>query len=316
MIVSLRQISATAAVLLTAVAAFAAPRAEHVFIVSFDGGKPAVIDKSAMPTLKGMVKEGAHTWTAQTIFPSITLPSHTSMLTGVDIKKHNITWNNWVPGAGLVKVPTVFSEAKKAGASTAMFVGKEKFKHLNLPGTVDEFSYATAKQAEITKDDGSNAGKKDGKTKMTKEGTVLANVVASEAAAYIIAKKPQLCFVHFADPDNAGHKYGWGTPQQIEAFANSDAALAVLKSAIEKAGIAGSSVVIMSADHGGHDKTHGSNSPEDMNIPWIAWGKGVKKNFTITAPVKTYDTAATALWLLDRPIPADFDGKPVTSAFE
>ena len=42
----------------------------------------------------------------------------------------------------------------------------------------------------------------------------------------------------------------------------------------------------------------------------------MKKNFTITVPVTTYDTAATALWLLDVPVPAEFDGKPVTSAFE
>ena len=75
-------------------------------------------------------------------------------------------------------------------------------------------------------------------------------------------------------------------------------------------------MVIVTADHGGHDKTHGLDIPDDMHIPWIAWGKGVKKNFTITAPVTTFDSAATALWLLDVPLPATFDGKPVTSAFE
>ena len=75
-------------------------------------------------------------------------------------------------------------------------------------------------------------------------------------------------------------------------------------------------MIIVTADHGGHLKTHGDNIPDDMIIPWVAWGKGVKKNFTITEPVTTYDTAATALWLLDLPIPAEFDGKPVISAFE
>jgi hypothetical protein len=53
-----------------------------------------------------------------------------------------------------------------------------------------------------------------------------------------------------------------------------------------------------------------------MLIPWIAWGKGVKKHYEITAPVVTYDTAATALWLLDLPRYDVLDGKPVTSAFE
>jgi arylsulfatase A-like enzyme len=71
----------------------------------------------------------------------------------------------------------------------------------------------------------------------------------------------------------------------------------------------------LTADHGGHDRTHGSKSPEDMTIPWIVSGKGVKAGFVITAPVTTYDTSATALWLLDVPIPGDWDGKPVTTAF-
>jgi hypothetical protein len=42
----------------------------------------------------------------------------------------------------------------------------------------------------------------------------------------------------------------------------------------------------------------------------------VKKNFEIADPVVTYDTAATALWLLDLPRANNLDGKPVTSAFE
>lgn len=320
MIPSLRALFASAAFVFGPLLAFAAPRAEHVFIISIDGGKPSVIAQSVMPTLQGMVAAGAHTWTAQTVFPSVTLPSHVSMLTGVGPEKHMVSWNNWLPGAGFVKVPTVFSEAKKHGATTAMFVGKEKFKHLNIPGTVDVFSYATAKQSETVKEEEGPApakadGKKGGKKKTTKEGTVMANIVADEAAAYIVAQKPQLCFLHFADPDGAGHRYGWGTPEQIEAFARTDAALTVVKAAIENAGIADSSVVIISADHGGHDKTHGSNSPEDMNIPWIVWGKDVRSGFTLSAPVSTCDTAATVLWLLDCPVPASFEGKPVTSAF-
>jgi hypothetical protein len=74
-------------------------------------------------------------------------------------------------------------------------------------------------------------------------------------------------------------------------------------------------VLIITADHGGHKKTHGSKSPDDMIIPWIAWGRDVRRDFAITAPVDTCDTAATALWLLDVPVPAWYDGAPVTNAY-
>jgi predicted AlkP superfamily pyrophosphatase or phosphodiesterase len=308
MIVSMRRFVLVAALCIVALSAGAAPRAQHVFIISMDGGKPAAIEQSQMPVLQRLVAEGAHTWTATTIYPSITLPSHTSMLTGVGPDKHHILWNGWVPSRGPVTVPTVFSEAKQAGFSTAMFVGKEKFRHLVLTNTVDQFTYGRAVAIDVVKSEGGGAEEKH-------EGTVLADKVAAQAAAYIVQHKPNLCFIHFADPDSVGHKFGWNSPQQLEAFAKTDAALGVVMKAIDQAGIAGETVVIVSADHGGHGRTHGSKNPEDMQIPWVAWGKGVKRGFTITEPVNTCDTAATALWLLNVACPPTLDGKPVTSAF-
>jgi predicted AlkP superfamily pyrophosphatase or phosphodiesterase len=287
--------------------AFAAPRAEHVFIISIDGGKPAVIAESEAPTLKKIAAEGAVTWQASTIFPSITLPSHTSMLTGVGPDKHQILWNSYTPIKGLVKVPTVFSLLKAADpkAVDGMFVGKIKFRHLWLKDSVDVFDFGGPQS------DAPVAG-----TPEIEKDKKPSQLVAKQAAAWIKETKPRLTFIHFPDVDTAGHKDGWGSPEQKEAIKVTDQALWQVWQAIKDAGIAESSVMLISADHGGHDKTHGLNIPDDMIIPWVAWGKGVKKNFTITAPVTTYDTAATALWLLDVPVPAEFDGKPVTSAFE
>ena len=88
-------------------------RAQHVIVISFDGGKPAVIAESEMPVLKRLAAEGAHTWVANTIFPPKTLPSHTSMTTGVGPDKHQILWNDWMPIRGFVKVPTMFSLATR-----------------------------------------------------------------------------------------------------------------------------------------------------------------------------------------------------------
>lgn len=286
----------------------AVPRANHVFIVSIDGGKPEVIRQSEMPVLKRLASEGAWTWAAQTIFPSVTLPSHTSMLTGVGPDKHQILWNTWKPKAGVVRVPTIFALATQQGFSTAMFVGKEKFRHLLQPGTVDRFDFDRADSSEVTT-------KVVGDANTVTSETVPARTVANRAAAYIIRQKPGLCFIHFTDPDDVGHKYGWGSPRQKKALADVDVALGDVLAGIEAAGLRQDTVLIITADHGGHGKTHGSKRPDDMTIPWIAWGKDVKPNFEITSTLTTYDTAATALWLLDISCPDSFDGKPVTSAF-
>jgi len=281
-----------------ALTARAIPRADHVFIISFDQGNPDLIQRSDMPTFHRMAAEGAHDWSAYTIVPSLTLPSHTSMLTGVGPQVHQVLWNDYQTNKGLVKVPTIFSLAKQRGLVTAMFVGKEKFEHLVLPGSLDAFEWPQPA------DD--------------------ARAVAKIFAEKVGTLKPNLCFIHFRDPDTAGHKYGGASPEKVRALADCDAALKTIQDAIAAAGLT-NSVIILTADHGSHDfkdkdgitrGTHGSAETDDVKIPWIAWGRGVKKDFTITAPVVQYDTAATALWLLDVPLPENFWGRPVTSAFE
>lgn len=282
-------------------------KVDHVFIVSFDQGSPDVIEMADMPFLKRLAAEGARTWEAYTIVPRITLPSHVSMLTGVGIQKHQILWNEFDPEKGSLKVPTIFSLAKKQGLITAMVAAKTKFKTLNLPDSLDAF---------ILPEDSSAQG------------------IAAAAVETVIKLKPNLCFIHFADPDVTGHKYGVHSPEKMEALANCDAALKTIYDAIVTARLADSSVLILTADHGGHDVpkeevekriaagrppspgTHGSAETSDVVIPWIASGATVKKNFDISAPVKTYDTAATALWLLNVSIPENFWGHPVTTAFE
>lgn len=231
------------------------------------------------------------------------------MLTGVPMAKHGVTWNNWSPTNGTVGVPTVFTAARQAGLSTAMFVGKEKFRHLLQPNTVDEFYYDANNAVVVMKSD-------SGDRVVKKEGNIFAGMVATNAANYIIKNKPNLCFIHFTDTDTIGHEFGWDSPEQLKAFADTDVALGLIQKAIQKAGIARRSVIIISADHGGHGRGHSKGTPEDMTIPWIVSGQGVKKNFTITAPVNTCDTAATVLWLLGVEPRAAMDGTPVISAFK
>lgn len=270
----------------------AGPLVDHVFIISFDGGggAPGIIEQNdQMRLFHQMAAEGASMWTARTTVPSSTLPSHASMLTGVGPEKHKITWNKWDSTKGVVTVPTVFSLAKEKNFRTAMFVGKEKFKHLLIPKSVDLFIWPHPRSK--------------------------AKVVAEMVEKNLSKLSPGICFIHFADPDDAGHKYGWGSPEQMLALLDCDEALAQVRQAIAAAGYESNSVIILTSDHGGHDKGHGSEDPRDMTIPWVVWGKGVRKGMRVIAPITTYDTAATAMWLLGVPIPPDWDGKPIKEAF-
>ena len=57
--------------------------------------------------------------------------------------------------------------------------------------------------------------------------------------------------------------------------------------------MAGRTVLLVTADHGGKGKKHGGATMEEIEIPWILHGPGVAAGKEITAPVNTYDTAAT-----------------------
>ncbi|QOV90512.1 alkaline phosphatase family protein [Humisphaera borealis] len=269
--------------------------ADHVLIVSIDGLRPDIMLRGEMPNVHRLYKTGAFSFWAKTTPNSITLPSHTSMLTGVDPRKHGIEWNADLPLSEPVypKVPTVFFYARKAGYKTGMAAGKSKFDVLDVKGTLDG-SAITDKKTD--KDDD----------------------VAHAASKIIRDIKPQLMFVHLPGVDNAGHRYKWGSPEQMKAVAAADYALGRVLDAYRDAEMLSHTVVIVTADHGGTGLGHGPDDPRSRHIPWIANGPGVRENFDLTTDdelnVRTEDTFATACWLLNAPH-GKIDGRPVTAAF-
>ncbi|HEX2853155.1 MAG TPA: ectonucleotide pyrophosphatase/phosphodiesterase [Opitutaceae bacterium] len=272
------------------------PEVEHVVIISIDGLRPDRALLADMPTLRGMLRAGAYTFWARTTAVSVTLPSHTSMVTGVIPGKHGIEWNRDLPLSEPVypNVPTVMEMATRAGYVTAMVAGKSKFSTLNKPGTITHTYIPTGVKGDNDE-------------------------VVVEVTKIIEAHKPQLLFLHFPDVDTVGHKYGWGSAEQLAQIEKTDTQLAKFFAALDRAGIRQSTVVILSADHGGAGLTHGAEDFRSRHIPWIATGPATRKFFDLTQirplEVRTEDTCATACWLLGLPLPAYFDGKPVYEAF-
>jgi arylsulfatase A-like enzyme len=92
--------------------------------------------------------------------------------------------------------------------------------------------------------------------------------------------------------------------------------VARLLAAADTAFGAGNYSIIVSADHGGHGRGHGTDDPVDVTIPWIVWGRAVKPGALDRVTVRTMDTASTVLWLLGLPEPTDWAGKPIVEAFQ
>lgn len=272
------------------------PRISRVLLVSIDGLRPDVLLRAKAPVIQGLMARGSFTMWARTTALAVTLPSHTSMLTGVPPSKHGVTWND--PPRQERQVypawPTLFELARADGYTTAMVTGKSKFVTLAKPKTLD-WSYVPT---------GS----------VIKDGTV-----ADTTVRWVERFAPEVLFVHLPGVDTAGHSKGWGSAEQLEAVAKADQCIGRILDAMKTKGVLDSTFILVTSDHGGAGKSHGPEDPRSLTIPWIAAGPDVRAGLDLTVekdlPVETEDTFATLCYVLGIEPPRPIDGRPVTQIF-
>jgi predicted AlkP superfamily pyrophosphatase or phosphodiesterase len=267
-------------------AAAPGPVARHVVVLSLDGARADAL-RSAMPS--SLAARGAVSWTAQTITPSLTLPAHASMVAGVTPSVHGVTFNDWHEGRPYFRRATMFSEVTRGGGKAVALVHKPKLIMLTPPGSVAaarHLLYPRFRQGDVVE----------------------------TAARLFVEQRPALLFVHVADPDDAGHGRGWMSAEYLRVIAAAPALIERLLRAFEDAAASGESLLIVTADHGGHNSTHGTSRPEDMTIPWLAFGGAARPGETLAQRIVVHDTAATVLAALGVPVPADWQGRSVLEA--
>ena len=257
-------------------------------IISIDGLRPDALDLADTPTLDFLRAKGAYSPSAQTVSLSTTLPSHASMLCGMTTAKHGIDFHMPYIGWPGMNGPTLFNVAHDAGLSTAMVVGKEELNYLVLPNSVDKLFCAEVHDSEVR----------------------------DQAIEFIEAGLPNILFIHFPDTDRVGHEYGWMSSNQLYAVNFTDGLIGEIVAALDGGGYLDRTLLIVTSDHGGQGTGHGDDNPLDRTIPWLAVGPGVRSGLALTKAINTYDTAATAAYALELPLPEVWDGRPVLEIFE
>lgn len=252
--------------------------AKKVILMLADGMRP-----DAFLQLKGakeLMAAGASTMEATTVMPSVTLPCHISLFHSVDPSRHGTTTNLYAPQvrpiAGLYEV------LKQSKKRTALFYSWEQLRDISRPGSMSysyffsgtAYTYHRANQ-----------------------------VLTDEAIAHICAEQPDFTFLYFALPDEEAHKYGWMSPEYMAAVQDSINRMHQVIAALPE-----DYTVIITADHGGHDRTHGLDIPEDMTIPVIAIGKDFTPGSTMGS-INIKDIAPTIATLLGAEIPEEWEGK-------
>jgi predicted AlkP superfamily pyrophosphatase or phosphodiesterase len=255
----------------TAVPASAPARGpiKRVVLVTVDGLIPdSYLNPDAhglqVPTLRRIVRDGAYAEGAQSVLPSVTYPSHTSIATGVLPGRHGIVSNRpfdplqqnddgWYWYAEDIAAPTLWSEARKAGLHTALInwpvtIGAEadwlipeypvrqpdQLKLLRALSTPNFLAPALREQPELA-------------TRLLQPN----DAARVDLAAYALDMgRPELMLLHISQVDGAQHHDGLWSPRALAAIENADAQLGRLLALVERAGLASETALVVASDHG------------------------------------------------------------------
>lgn len=245
-----------------------------MLLVSLDGLDTRYLhdaDKLGLkiPALRRLMANGVTAKGLRSVYPSITYPNHTTLVTGALPAKHGIFGNNVFEspsgektGVGIwfakdIKADTLWTAAKRAGLTSGMVSypvaggagdwnvpeiwkpgngiegAKQAIRENAVPGGLVEEVEAKLPglYENYTEDEGDDA-----RTKF---------------AEYITAeKKPDVMLVHFYDLDHFEHVYGPFTPEVFAILEKVDGYVARLVAASERAGTLDETTVFITSDHG------------------------------------------------------------------
>ncbi|MBG6235178.1 putative AlkP superfamily pyrophosphatase or phosphodiesterase [Pedobacter sp. CAN_A7] len=249
----------------------------HVILISVDGLRPEFYKDASwsMVNLRQAMQTGAYADGVEGVFPSVTYPSHTTMITGVKPLKHGVYYNTPPEPLGVtgkwnwtydnIKVPTIFSLAKAKGLSTAsMFwpVSVGNPATYNLP----EYWYLPAAKGEkrnMIKALSEHAFPKGFYEELQENATGKLEDVdfdgeylsiddnLARMSSYVIRKyKPSFLALHLVAVDHFEHEQGRDGDKVRASVAGADRAIKSILEAIEKAGIKDKTTVIITGDHG------------------------------------------------------------------
>ena len=128
-------------------------------------------------------------------------------------------------------------------------------------------------------------------------------IVTDEAIKYIIGFNPDFTFVYLGYTDEVGHAYGWMTGEYIKSVYESWDCIKKIVSSVPD-----DYAIIITADHGGHDRSHGRDIPEDMTIPLFIKSKSISPD-TELKNANIIDIAPTIAKLVGVKPAEEWEGK-------
>jgi len=265
----------TLALLLIAGAVFCMPPASahvedsaRVILISIDGLMPSsYLDEATAaqtPNLRALAASGLWADGVVGVLPTVTYPSHTTLITGVEPARHGIYDNQifdpegrsngaWYWYADAIKVPTLPMAARarglRAGAVTwPVTIGMDlDYLAPEYIGTKHEESLSMLRvlsrprglieSAEIAR------GKRFAWPQNDRDRTDLSTFILK-------TYDPHVFLLHLIELDGAQHTYGPGSPEALVTLARVDGHVGEIIAAVRAAGRAENTTIAVVSDHG------------------------------------------------------------------
>ena len=122
-------------------------------------------------------------------------------------------------------------------------------------------------------------------------------------------------FLYSVHTDYAAHQNGWTSPEYLKAIGDGDRQVGEMLRFLKGEGLYDGTHIMFITDHGGRGRRHGGMSPEEMTVPWIIKGHGIRKGFVITELNNAVNTAATVASLFGAPLPLSWTAEVPESIF-
>jgi predicted AlkP superfamily pyrophosphatase or phosphodiesterase len=240
-------------------------------MISIDGLRPDYVTAAdahgvKAPNLRRFLKEGAYAEGVVGVIPTVTYPSHTTLVTGVWPARHGISANTtfdplqknyqgWYWYSEDIRVPTLWDAAARAGRATASIqwpvtVGAKIT--WNIPefwrtGTAEDAKLIRAVSTRgLLEEASAEIGEYRGGIDTSGDG----DEIRGKYAAWILEKKkPALLTLHLAALDHTQHETGVFTAESIATLERLDAIIGGVREAAEHVAPGRATVAIVS-DHG------------------------------------------------------------------
>jgi hypothetical protein len=241
----------------------------HVVVISVDGMRAstyvALSPPARITNLLRLKKEGSFAEGVEGVYPTVTYPSHTTIVTGRMPAEHGIYTNlssrqpgknpnDWFWLTDAIKVPALWDEVRQhhlTSGAVSWPVTVHASIDWNVPEvwdptkgqTADFFYLAKFMDPLVGAELLAALGPPQPGTDTDTQKTIL--------AAYLIkAHKPNLMLLHLDAVDEAGHQHGPQSAEAASALERVDARIGEILAAVKEAGLGGSTDVFIVSDHG------------------------------------------------------------------